>query len=232
MKIVEQLAIVGIAFVLCNHALAGIVAGGTRFIFPSDQESITIQLTNTGDKPNLISSKIKTTVLWEGARESTSRPPLVAAPPLFLLKPKVTGMLRLVKTGDDLPADRETLFSLVISAIPPGEHGDNSIKLAVRSTYKLIWRPQALYLQEPKTAYQRLKWSLNSSGVVVDNPTPFYITLVGVTVNDLAIADGGVVAPKSRRQLNWCQNQRPCRLMWRTVDDYGGLTPQVSGVVQ
>lgn len=231
-KIVQQIVVVTMLMV-SSCAQAGIVAEGTRFIFPSANESLTITLTNTSDEVNLISSKVKTELLWEGAESTSYKPPFVVTPPLFLIKSKATGIIRLIKTENTLPDDRETLFSLAISGIPSGKQDGNSVKIATRSTFKLIWRPQMLSEQHPEKAYQQLKWTINQNGqVVIDNPTPFYITLAVVSVNGEGIANAGMVAPKTTRQTNWCRSQKMCHLNWRTIDDYGGMSPQVTTILR
>lgn len=71
--------------------------------------------------------------------------PLLAAPPLILLKPGTTGTLRLLRTESDiLPVDRETLFELSIASVPSGKVENQSVKVAMRSVFKLFWRPEGL----------------------------------------------------------------------------------------
>ncbi|RNL69370.1 pili assembly chaperone [Citrobacter sp. MH181794] len=223
----------GILLMMCCNVQAGIVSGATRFIFPSNEKYITISLTNTNDEVSLISAKIKPATAWQGIEAMKTTPPFILAPALFLIKPQAAGMLRIIRIDNTMPVDRETLFELSISGIPSGKVNGDSVKIAVRSTFKLFWRPQMLSEQHPEKAYQQLKWTINQNGsVVIDNPTPFYITLAVVSVNGEGIANAGMVAPKTTRQTNWCRSQKMCHLNWRTIDDYGGLSPQVTTILR
>lgn len=155
---------------------------------------------------------------------STVPAPLLAAPPLILLKPGTTGTLRLLRTESDiLPVDRETLFELSIASVPSGKVENQSVKVAMRSVFKLFWRPEGLP-GDPLEAYQQLRWTRNSQGVQLTNPTPYYINLIQVSVNGKALSNAGVVPPKSQRQTSWCQAIAPCHVAWRAINDYGGLS--------
>ena len=203
---------------------AGVVVGGPRFVFPADRESISISLTNTSQESWLINSKINRPVRWAGGDAPATSAPLLAAPPLFLLKPGTTGTLRLLKTESNLlPADRETLFELSIASVPSGKVENQSVKVAMRSVFKLFWRPEGLQ-GDPLEAYQQLRWSRTSQGVQLINPTPYYINLIQVSVNGQPLSNAGVVAPKSQRQTSWCQSVAQCQVSWRTINDYGGLS--------
>ncbi|HCS2621080.1 TPA: fimbrial chaperone, partial [Shigella flexneri] len=169
-------------------------------------------------------SKINRPTRWAGGEASTVPALLLAAPPLILLKPGTTGTLRLLRTESDiLPVDRETLFELSIASVPSGKVENQSVKVAMRSVFKLFWRPEGLP-GDPLEAYQQLRWTRNSQGVQLTNPTPYYINLIQVSVNGKALSNAGVVPPKSQRQTNWCQVIAPCHVAWRTINDYGGLS--------
>ncbi|MGC8084826.1 fimbrial chaperone, partial [Escherichia coli] len=180
--------------------------------------------TNTSQESWLINSKINRPTRWAGGEASTVPAPLLAAPPLILLKPGTTGTLRLLRTESDiLPVDRETLFELSIASVPSGKVENQSVKVAMRSIFKLFWRPEGLP-GDPLEAYQQLRWTRNSQGVQLTNPTPYYINLIQVSVNGKALSNAGVVPPKSQRQTSWCQTIAPCHVAWRTINDYGGLS--------
>lgn len=134
-----------LSLLVAGELRAGVVVGGTRFIFPADRESISILLANTSQESWLINSKINRPTRWAGGKASTVPAPLLAAPPLILLKPGTTGTLRLLRTESDiLPVDRETLFELSIASVPSGKVENQSVKVAMRSVFKLFWRPEGL----------------------------------------------------------------------------------------
>ncbi len=67
--------------------------------------------------------------------------------------------MRVVYTGAPLPADRESLFTLSIAAIPSGKPEANRVQMAFRSALKLLYRPDGL-AGNPQQAYRHLIWSL------------------------------------------------------------------------
>lgn len=203
---------------------AGVVVGGTRFVFPSSADTRTISVTNTSNEPWLINSKISTPTVWAGANAFTGSPPVLATPPLFLLPPGATGTIRMVKTDTLMPNDRETLFALSVASIPSGKVEDRSVKVALRSSFKLFWRPASLK-GNPEQAWQQVTWRRDPQGVIAENPTPFYINLTQVTANGSPVKDVGVIPPLAQRRFGWCAAQTACTLRWRTLNDLGGLTP-------
>lgn len=223
---INTLSIILTTLLWIGHAQAGVVVGGTRFIYPSDAPFLTVTLTNTSQQPWLINARIGSPQIWPGAEPATAKAPLLAAPPLFLLKEEMTGTLRLVATPNNLPNDRETLFALSIASVPPGHPQSNSVKVAMRSSFKLFWRPVELK-GDPLTAYQKLRWTLTPQGVLATNPTPYYINLSQVVVNGVGVTNVGVVAPKGQRQTGWCEKRAHCELRWRAINDYGGISPQM-----
>lgn len=93
--------------------------------------------------------------------------------------------MRVVYTGAPLPADRESLFTLSIAAIPSGKPEANRVQMAFRSALKLLYRPDGL-AGNPQQAYRHLIWSLTPDGATVRNPTPYYVTLFLLRANERA----------------------------------------------
>ena len=98
------------------------------------------------------------------------------------------------------------------------------MQTAVRSRFKLFYRPTGL-TGNPDDAYQALRWSRNKNNVVVNNPTPYYITLYQLSLGGKRIADGGLVAPFSERALEGCPDPGVCQVRWQAINDYGRIMP-------
>ncbi|RBZ27388.1 molecular chaperone, partial [Klebsiella pneumoniae] len=56
------------------------------------------------------------------------------------------------------------------------------------------------------------------------NPTPWYVTLYNLSIDGKSI-NGGMVAPFSHRQQDWCQRQGYCEINWQTLDLYNNALP-------
>lgn len=105
-------------------AHAGIVVGGTRFIFNGDQDSISFQVKNTSANVYLVQTKIFSGNDDEGnnnAHDKVHEVPFIATPMLFRLKPLRDNYVRILKVPGQLPQDRETLFWLTIAGIPASQ---------------------------------------------------------------------------------------------------------------
>lgn len=208
-------------------AQAGVVVGGTRFIYSGGQQNgISLTVQNTDPSPYLVQAKITPDNNADIAG-STPLPadvgaPFVLTPPLFRLGPQRANSLRVLRTGGNLPADRESLFRLSIAAIPGGQPGPNSLQIAIRSTFKLFYRPEHLQ-GNASQAYQQLSWQRQGTNVNVTNPTPFYVTLFQLKVNGERRGEAGMVPPFSTRSQPWCPASGKCQIEWQSLNDFGGV---------
>jgi P pilus assembly chaperone PapD len=213
-----------------SSAHAGVVVSGTRFILHAPAKSLNVAVKNTSKNSFLV----KSAVVRDTGHELTGSTPMpspgsaipfVITPPLFVLGEGKSNQLRLECTNcEALPQDRESLYRLSISAIPGGKSAPNSVQVAIRSTFKLFYRPEGLEGNE-STAYQKLKWERRGASVVVNNPTPYYVTLYKMKINNKSIVDAGMVPPFSSREQPWCPTSGPCSINWQTLDDFGGAKP-------
>lgn len=218
-------------FSLYGHA--GMVVGGTRFVFSADEHGKSIPVKNTGKESFLVKSQVVAdngselsgTVNEHPGHNGGDDNPFVITPPLFLLGAGKSNQLRLeCLSCQSLPPDRESLYRLGISAIPGGKPAINSVQLAVRSTFKLFYRPKGLP-GEAGTAYQQLQWKREGQNVVVHNATPYYVTFFELTVNNKEVHHSGMVAPYSSRTQAWCPSTGRCEIQWKSINDFGGITP-------
>ncbi|EJC6256615.1 TPA: pili/flagellar-assembly chaperone [Klebsiella aerogenes] len=211
---------------------AGVVIGGTRFIYHAERTTLSVPLRNTSDSDWLVDSHVLSGGRWPGADDlSPRKPPFVVTPPLFLLRAGQENTLRVAWSGEALARDRESLFTLSIAAIPSGKTGANSVQMAFRSALKLIYRPVGL-IGDPQQAYRHLVWNLTADGLTVRNPGPYYVTLFSTRVNGSPIDAAGVVAPFSTRRTEWCRQTTRCAVRWQSLNDAGGVMPPVTATAQ
>lgn len=213
---------------------AGLVVNGTRFVLPAPATSRAVAVQNTGTSDILVRSQILAdrgedvsgsvpdkagpTAMGAGGEEAI---PFVITPPLFALAAGKSNQLRLTCLEcDKLPVDRESLFRLSMSAIPSGKAPPNSVQVAIRSSFKLFYRPENLP-GNPGEAYQQLQWRRQGAQIAVHNRTPYYVTLFKMSVNGRLLNNPGMVAPFSTRTQPWCPDSGVCRIQWHTLDDFG-----------
>lgn len=220
-------------------AQASVVILGTRAIYPADQKSINVQLTNEGDSPSLVQA-------WMDSGDAASKPdsvkvPFLITPPLSRLNGGQGQTLRIVHTGEALPQDRESLYYLNVLDIPPKPKFDqadgkaqntNYLQLAIRSRIKFFYRPQNLS-PSVSDAYAQVRWALRHEGgktvVQIHNPTPYFITF-----NSIGVKQGSKVAKVEQSDMvaPFSDVSYPIKgvsgsqgtVQWAVVNDYGGIS--------
>ncbi len=162
-------------WMICSQACAGIVVGGTRFIYPQNKKMITVPVENTDDKrPYLIQSWIEDE---EGINKTKG---FIITPVIFQLNENKKSLLRISLRQSDFKTDRETLFWLNVRGIPATESdSDNKLQVVINSKFKLFYRPAGL--TEPD--FNHIKYESAGRKIRVINKTPYYITVKNIEIN-------------------------------------------------
>ncbi|OTA19953.1 hypothetical protein Xbed_01883 [Xenorhabdus beddingii] len=208
-----------------NASLAGVVIGGTRVVYTSDKKEASISINNPETD---ISYLIQSWVQNENEHDET-KVPFIITPPLFKLTAGNENILRIVKTGNNLPDDRESLFWLNIKSIPATTKSEqNQLQITVKSRFKLFYRPANL-AGNVNLAYQALKFKTEGNKFIVENPTPYYISFselaVGNGVKNYQIESAGMIPPFD--QVSWdVPIKNINRVTWKTINDFGSITPE------
>lgn len=199
---------------------AGVMIGGTRFIYKeTSQKGLSVLVRNSDEMPYLVQTRVLPDAS-KGNEGTSLASVLVATPPLMPLGSKQENVIRIVKGEGALPTDRESLFQLIIAAIPSGRPDSRDVQLAIRSSFKLLYRPSGLK-GNADVAYQQLLWRRQGTSVTVENPTPYYVTLFKMFNNGKIQPAQGVVSPFASRTENWCPTKGVCRLQWQSLNDLG-----------
>lgn len=162
-------------------AFASIQISATRVIYHAAEKDVSVQITNPGKYPVLLQS-------WTDdghpeIRPDALRTPFILTPPLTRVNADSGQTLRLSYTGTPLPADRESVYWLNVLEIPPvGEKGSNQIQVAFRSRIKLFYRPTGLDDKGAQAAIAQLRWQAWGNKIALNNPTPYYVSAVAVTL--------------------------------------------------
>lgn len=212
-------------------AEGGVSISGTRLVFDGRKDAASVTVSNTS------ASDVWLMRFWISpyADDSvkTASMPFVVTPPLYRLDPKAAIQLRVNKLPvPAVPADRESVYYLNNLAIPPKkgeEHYAKSVKsglqFAVNSRIKLFYRPAALNdAAKVAAAPSALTAGAQGNDVMVKNPTPYFITLVNITINGRAVAqvEDPMIAPFGELKLN--SSATHGTLKYSTVNDWGMTT--------
>ncbi|WP_337262969.1 MULTISPECIES: fimbrial biogenesis chaperone [unclassified Serratia (in: enterobacteria)] len=198
-------------------APGGVTVGGTRLVYQGGKKEASLSITNSDTNPYLIQSWVST--LGDGAEKA----PFIITPPLFRLEGNKQNLLRIVRTGGNLPDDRESLYWLNIKSIPAGAKHDlaNTLQIAVKTSIKLIYRPQGVK-GVPEEVAAKLTWSQNGNRLTVNNPTPFYMNFNQVKVGGRELKEATFVAPMSSASFA-VPAGAVGQVTWKIISDYGGV---------
>lgn len=189
------------------QAQAGVTAERTRVIFDEGKREASLALVNQNSYPVIVQTWVDDGDL--DAAPQTAQAPIMPLPPVFRLNPGQQRSLRLLYTGEALPADRESLYWLNLYEIPPqsGEplaEGQSRLTVTLRTQMKIIYRPRKL-LKDAEEAPRKLVFRRTGNAVQVDNPTAYFITLAGAEVrqgNTGSPLPAELLPPFSQRTLS------------------------------
>ncbi|ELW2862236.1 molecular chaperone [Salmonella enterica] len=204
---------------LSVQAQAGIVIGGTRVIYDGDKKETSAAIRNPEK------SGVYLVQSWVDSGGQGGKTPFIVTPPLFRINPGEENMLRIVRTGGNLPQDRESVFWLNVKSIPATDDSQpriNVLQVVVKSRLKLFYRPAGLEGQ-PESAYHQLSVARSGNRLTVSNPTPYYVTLFTLKVDGQEIKEADMVPP--RGSVTFPLPSGPATsVSWQAISDYGGVS--------
>jgi fimbrial chaperone protein len=216
------------AIVIPSVKAEGFGINATRLIYPQGAKSIAVTLRNTMPAvPYLVQANISLSV------DGNEKTPFWLTPPIFRLEPNSTNQLRIALNNPHLPLDRESVFYLNTRAIPASQKGpagaatpnvSGAIQLGVGTIIKMFYRPGGL----PGTAAEAqsgLKFSASARGLKVSNPSPYFVSLAGLTFNGkvlpLQTPEALMIAPFGSH--TYPASQAKGKVAWKTINDQGGI---------
>jgi P pilus assembly chaperone PapD len=227
------IALILVSMLFGTSAYASVTLSGTRVVFPGSEKEATVQLTNDGKLPSLIQA-------WLDKGDERASPdaidvPFVITPTVFRVEPGKGQTLRILYTGEPLPADKESLFWLNVLDVPPkasDKDGVNRLQFAFRTRIKLMYRPAGLP-GNAADAPARLKWTLGADDahrpvLKATNPTAYVVNLAGVELKSAGkrfTAEFGHVAPGETASFRLTGasgvDLAGATVLYSSVDDWG-----------
>ena len=204
-------------------AHAGVIINGTRLVYQGEKKESSIGISNPDNINYLVQSWV------DAGTKKTANTPFLITPPLFRLDAKEDNVLRVVRTGGQLPQDRESLYWLNIKAIPSSrvENGVNTLQIAINTRIKLLYRPDAIK-GKPENSANKLEWYREGNNLVVNNPTPFYMNFQSVTLNGHKVATATWAVPKTATRFALPANMGGQTVTWSVITDYGSISKTLS----
>lgn len=226
-NVTKPVALLAVAFsgLTSLSALAdgGISLGGTRIIYPQNSRQESLSINNSSSTASFLVQS------WVENAQGQKSSDFVATPPLYVSGPKNENVLRLMKVRADLPGDRESLYYFVAKAIPAMDDkdktsGGNVLRIAAAMRIKLFVRPAGLTPAVDK-APAALSFHLAGGQLEINNPTPYYITLINMRVSNKHVEDT-MVAPKNTTRVSL--PAAGSSITFSTINDYGGVSTPIS----
>jgi len=216
-------------------AEGGISLGRTRIVFTSIDKAQMLTMRNQSMRPYLVQSAV---VMEPNGRGSA---PFITTPPLFRLEANSQSAIRILREDDaKLPADRESVFYFTAIAVPatekPKVEEDTAmaakISIGIQNTIKLFYRPSGLAMTVEE-AEGKLTFQQQQGKVLVNNPTPYYLTFSRLAFNgiDVNVRDNvSMIAPFS--QVSYPVAGKAQQAQWSVINDYGGSSKPYQSTVQ
>lgn len=208
-------------------AAGGITLNTTRVIYPLDAKQTSVSVRNTSDKNAFLVQS------WVEDSQGNKTRDFIITPPLYTSRAGNENMLRLIRSGGDLPRDRESLYYFNSKAIPSLDkkemEGKNTLILAAITRIKLFVRPGGL-TPTPDSAPESLRFKTVGKQLEIHNPTPYYLTLTDMKAGDKKLTDI-MVAPFDKNTLPLPAGSGN-DITFSTINDYGAVTPPQKGKMQ
>lgn len=232
MKLVVKCCLLVAYMSLALSANAGVNITGTRLIYHGEKKEASINVrSGVSDKfPYLIQSFVDNDGPAGNKPGGDSKLPFIVTPPLFRLEPGTENAVRVVRTGGNLPQDRESVYWLDIKAIPsndPKEEGENVLRFSLKNRIKLYYRPVGLGNPTDDT-FKKVTIRVEGSNVVVTNPTAWYLTFSKLNVGSKLVDTKFTMVEPHGSHTYKLPAGATGKVSWSYINDYGAVSPVMS----
>ncbi|HID9396035.1 TPA: fimbria/pilus periplasmic chaperone [Serratia marcescens] len=214
---------------LAPMAQAAIALDRTRVIFDGSVQSVSLSVSNQNKQlPYLAQGWL------EDEQGNKIQSPLTVLPPVQRIEPGKPSQVKIqaLPAAKMLPQDRETLYYFNLREIPPKSSKPNSLQIALQTRIKLFYRPAAIAPERNAAPWQeQLTLSKQGDKYVVNNPTPYYVTIIDAASRKGAEGAKGfeplMVPPQGSLPLTVSAGSVGNSPVLTYINDYGGR-PQLS----
>jgi len=214
---------------VAQQAQAAIALDRTRVIFDGDQKSVSLSVSNQNKQlPYLAQGWI------EDEQGNKIQSPLTVLPPVQRIEPGKPSQVKIqaLPAAKLLKQDRETVYYFNLREIPPKSNKPNTLQIALQTRIKLFYRPAAVAMDKNATPPQeQLTLTKQGNTYVVNNPTPYYVTIVDAAtkkgVEGVKGFEPVMVPPKDKLPLTVNASSLGNSPVLTYVNDYGGR-PQLT----
>ncbi|WP_447883579.1 fimbrial biogenesis chaperone [Serratia fonticola] len=218
--------------------LKGISFRVLRVIYAeSARDKGTLTVDNDTAAPYLMQSWVRPVDPQTGGVDSTwsgePEMPFIITPPLARLEPFSSLTVRLRRTNQPLPPDRESVFFISMRALPAQEapQRKDQLVMTVVSNLKLFYRPAGLAEKAIVDAAPQLTFRREGSTLVAVNPTPYWLTFSQLKVGQLEFDKPALrlmVPPKGEQRFHLASDPlKGAVVAWKLIDEDGWNTAEI-----
>jgi len=168
-------------------AQAGVQVRGTRIIYDEAQGETTAHVRYLGQGSRLLQMWMVDGVTGEHQTH------FIVTPVVTRVEPDGEQVVRILRTREGLPRDRESLFYFNVLEVPPEPTGliveqQPFLQIAMQEQFKFFYRPRGLRVP-PDKAIELLRFSAAPPApdgrlqVRVRNPSPYHVTFAEVKLH-------------------------------------------------
>jgi P pilus assembly chaperone PapD len=215
-----------------GFAQAGVIVGGTRVIYDGSKHETSLSVSNPDKSPYLIQAWVDNDGP-SGENKSTIKPPFIVTPPLFRLEAGGENMLRIIRSGGNIPADKESVYWMDVKSIPASHKGDkNVLQISIKTRIKPFYRPEGVKAPNEES-YRTVRFNRSGAQLQVSNPTPNYLTFYSLKVGSTSLnTDKIMVPPKGTATYALPSTATGSQVSWQAINDFGGATPTITVSMQ
>lgn len=226
MKGLQHLLLASVGLALLGCALptsAAVTIEQTRVIYNGSEKAVSLKVINHDkERPFLAQTWL------EDAQGNKITSPLIVLPPVQRVDANSTTQVRIqaLPATATLPKDRESLFWFNIREIPPRSKKPNVLQVALQTKVKLFYRPAAVMTLPEQPWQEKLVVRKSGSQLLLENPTPYYITIVNLAVKKGAGTLSGfeplMLKPFEKQTAPWNVSGLTNDAVISYINDYGG----------
>lgn len=200
---------------LPSLSIESVVLEKTRVIYNEGEKRTDVGMENKSSR----NSYLVQTWIEDDAHHIAKE--FIATPPLHVSRPGMLKSVEIWMVNNNLPSDRESLYYLYEKAIPSldkkTEH--KGLSVATGNRIKLIFRPSNLK-SNVNDAPGTLFFKRNGHDILVQNPSPYYITAIKVNLSGVNLEDF-MIAPKSTASIKNKLKAKGDKIVYNIIDDSG-----------
>lgn len=211
----------------------GVKLGATRLIYTPDSSGATLTVINPQDFPILVQSQVYT-------EDKQGKAPFIVTPPLFRLDGLQQSRVRIVSTGTAFPEDKEALYWLCVTGVPPNAASEGNsgtvnnatldIRVRVNNCIKLMVRPTALAGQAEHIG-DSITWSREGGMLKASNATPFFVHFREINVGSSSVLGVNYLPPNGTQEWEYPAGAFGT-VRWKVITDYGGDSREYQATLQ